>query len=124
MEQLILHMIGDYVTQSHRMANEKTRSWLWAISHSVTYGLPFLLIANWRAVAVIVVTHVFIDRLRLIRYVVFLKNWLNDVSLRWSECSGTGYDKGVPSWLAVWLMIAADNTLHIAINYLAVKWLG
>jgi hypothetical protein len=124
MEQLLLHMVGDYITQSHRMANEKTKSWFWAVAHSLVYGLPFLLIAGWQAVAVIVVTHAVIDRLRLVRYVIFVKNWLNDTSMKWESCSGTGYDKEVPAWLSVWLMIIADNTLHVVINYLAVRYLG
>lgn len=37
----------------------------------------------------------------------------------WSECSGTGYHKDKPAWLAVWLLFIADNTLHLAINGLA-----
>jgi hypothetical protein len=41
----------------------------------------------------------------------------------WSNCSGTGYPSDTPPWLAVWLLIAADNTLHIAINYAAIRWL-
>lgn len=37
----------------------------------------------------------------------------------WSECIGTGYHKDRPAWLAVWLLIIADNTLHLAFNGLA-----
>lgn len=37
----------------------------------------------------------------------------------WSECVGTGYHSSRPAWLSVWLMIIADNTLHLAINGLA-----
>lgn len=37
----------------------------------------------------------------------------------WSECSGTGYHKDRPAWLAVWLLIIADNTMHLAFNGLA-----
>ena len=41
----------------------------------------------------------------------------------WSECSGTGYHKDRPAWLAVWLMIIADNTMHLFFNGLAwVLW--
>ena len=41
----------------------------------------------------------------------------------WSNCSATGYPSDAPPWLAVWLLIAADNTLHLAINYAAIRWL-
>lgn len=37
----------------------------------------------------------------------------------WSKCKDTGYYGGRPAWLAVWLMIIADNTLHMAFNGLA-----
>jgi hypothetical protein len=34
----------------------------------------------------------------------------------WSECKATGYPPDTPPWLAVWLMIIADNTIHVLIN--------
>ena len=37
----------------------------------------------------------------------------------WVECAGTGYHHSRPAWLAVWLLIIADNTLHLAFNGLA-----
>jgi hypothetical protein len=40
----------------------------------------------------------------------------------WAECSGTGYHKERPPWMAVWLMILADNTLHLTINAAAIIW--
>jgi len=42
----------------------------------------------------------------------------------WHECSGTGYHKDRPAFLAVWLMIIADNTLHLICNALAFRYLG
>lgn len=41
----------------------------------------------------------------------------------WKYCSATGYPKDLDAWLAVWLMIIADNTLHLTINYAALRWL-
>lgn len=41
----------------------------------------------------------------------------------WSNCNATGYPSDAPPWLAVWLLIACDNTLHLLINYLALKHL-
>jgi hypothetical protein len=119
---LIAHAIGDYLVQSDWMAQEKTRRWWPAVAHAVTYGLPFLLI-TWSpiALAVIVGTHAVIDHYRLARHVVWAKNLLAPASYRhpWAECSGTGYHQDKPLWMTVWLVIIADNTLHVVINSLA-----
>ena len=131
MTELILHLIGDYVTQSDWMAQNKTkRSWP-ALCHAVVYSLPFLLLKpSWMAFAVILVTHFLIDRFRLARFVVYAKNLAlsphrpcDRERWRWLNCSTTGYPSDAPPWLAVWLLIAADNTLHLAINHLAISWL-
>lgn len=134
MIQLILHLIGDYVTQSDWMANNKTKSHLAAAVHALVYSLPFLLLdPSLLAFLTILVTHFLIDRYRLARYVVYAKNFVLsphrpcDVEYnerwRWSNCSATGYPSDTPPFLAVWLLIAADNTLHLAINYLALTYL-
>lgn len=140
---LVAHMIGDYLVQSHWMATEKTKRWWPAVAHAVTYGLPFLLITrNPVALAVIVGTHAVIDHYRLARHVIWAKNhlapWRREVAAEyehhprvhrwhapvpsWSECSGTGYPPDTPPWLAVWLLIIADNTIHILINSAAIWW--
>lgn len=126
MNELILHMLGDYVTQSDWMANEKTKAHLPAIAHATVYALPFLAIASWPAVAVVLSTHFVIDRWRLARFVAWAKNLPAPAPYRfsWADCSATGYHKDRPAWLAVWLMIAADNTLHLACNRAAIAWLG
>jgi hypothetical protein len=122
MEQLLLHLVGDYLTQTDWMAKNKTsRTWV-ALLHALVYGLPFLLIASPLAVAIIIGTHAVIDRYRLARYVVFAKNKLTQPSLSWADASATGYHKDTPPWLAVWLLIIADNTLHLCINYAAIRW--
>ncbi len=151
MIQLILHLIGDYVLQSDWMAQNKTKRFAPAAAHAIVYSLPFLLLKpSLTAFMVILVTHFLIDRYRLARYVVWVKNcalnpasfkhgWPAEMmvtgfpdeadsdahhkSLCWSNCSGTGYPSDAPPWLAVWLLIAADNTLHLAINYAALRWL-
>lgn len=124
MEQLLLHLIGDYLTQSHWMASEKTKRWWPALAHSIVYSAPFLLIGSWVAVLVIWSTHFVIDHWRLARFVVYGKNRLLGASAdTWADCSSTGYHKDVPAWLAVWLLIAADNTLHLCINYMALRFL-
>jgi hypothetical protein len=124
MEQLLLHLVGDYVTQTDWMAREKVRRNFAAAVHAFVYALPFLLLTSsaW-ALFVICSTHFLIDRFRLARYVVFAKNWATDPSLKWADCSTTGYSPAMPPWLAVWLLIIADNTMHLCINYAALRWL-
>ena len=35
----------------------------------------------------------------------------------------TGYPPTTPIWLSTWLLIAADNSIHLLINYLALRYL-
>lgn len=123
---LLCHLAGDYLLQSDWMANEKSKRWWPAVAHALTYGLPFLFVTqSLFALAVIVVTHAVIDHYRLARHVVWAKNLLAPKAYRhpWAECSATGYRQDRPAWMAVWLMIIADNTIHMAINAGAVMWL-
>lgn len=114
-DQIVAHLVGDYILQSHWMATEKTKRSLAAAIHAVTYTLPFLLITqSAAALAVICSTHFLIDRFRLARFVVWLKNG------PWLPQTATGYQADVPAWLSVWLLIWADNTLHILINGFAI----
>ncbi len=121
----IAHLLGDYVIQSDWMAEEKTKRWWPAVVHAVTYGLPFLLLTrNPVALAVIIGTHAVIDRYRLARHVCWAKNNLapRGYNPPWRECKATGYPESKPPWMAVWLMIVADNTLHVAINSAVLMW--
>ena len=150
MLQLILHLLGDYATQSHWMAQNKTKSFWAALCHAEVYSLPFLLIASPRAFLIILITHFLIDRFGLARHVVYVKNiafsppiwiaWIRCAGIgieqarngedkaqfsllwnyRWRNCSTTGYPAETPPWLAVWLQIICDNTMHLAINYFAI----
>jgi hypothetical protein len=125
MEQLLCHLVGDYILQTDAMANRKTKSSLWALAHVVTYALPFLLITRSpAALGVIAGTHFFIDRFRLARYVVAAKNSATDWGNRDKFFStSTGYLDSSPPWLATWLLIIADNTCHMLCNYVAIRWL-
>lgn len=124
MEQLILHLIGDYVTQTDWMARNKTqRLWIAAL-HAFIYSLPFLLLSpSALAILVIFITHVLIDRFRIARFVIFAKNKITDPGLAWADVSDTGHHKDTPKWLAFWLLILVDNTMHLSINYAALRWL-
>lgn len=119
----LAHMVGDYLIQSDWMAQEKTKRWWPAIAHAVTYGLPFLLVTqSLLALLVIVGTHAVIDRYRLARHVVWFKNQLAPWSFRPGH-TATGHGTDRPDWMAVWLLIIADNVLHMLINVAAVVWL-
>jgi len=123
---ILAHLVGDYLLQSDWMAQEKTRRWWPAIAHAVTYTLPFLMLTRSPpALAVIAVTHAVIDRYRLARHVIWVKNLAAPAAYRhpWRECAGTGYHQSRDLWLTVWLLIIADNTLHLLINVVAVPWL-
>lgn len=128
------------------MAQNKTRASLPAFVHALIYSLPFLLLVSsahspLAAWMVIFVTHFLIDRFRLARYVVWAKNFLGP-KCTWAielgphefyvgpartppfkYCQATGYPPDRAPWLAVWLLIIADNTMHLAINYAALRWL-
>lgn len=126
-DQLLLHVVGDYLIQSDWMATEKTKRSLAALAHVVSYALPFLLLTrSIAALAVIAGTHFVIDRWRLARYVCWAKNWLAPRKWNppWSECTKTGFpDDKQPAWIALWIMIVVDNAMHVVINGAALRWL-
>lgn len=113
-DQIVAHLVGDYLFQSHWMATEKTKRSVAAAVHAVSYAIPFLLLTQSPlALALIVGTHFAIDRWRLARFVVWAKNGCR------GEVTATGYPADTPPWLAVWLLIITDNTLHLLCNGLA-----
>lgn len=131
MEQLILHLIGDYILQTHWMAVNKVKSWTVAIIHALVYSLPFLLLRpsllGW---FVIFSAHAVIDRFSLAKYLLYAKNKITSPDLPWTYCTKTGYqdqneDKKhyCPMFITFWLYAAADNTLHLIINYASLRWL-
>jgi hypothetical protein len=126
MTQLIVHLIGDYLLQSSWMAYNKTKNSLAAFTHALVYSLPFLLLdPSLVAWSVICGTHFIIDRLALAKYIAYIKNYLSPPSqwLKWNDCSRTGYSNNTPDILAIWLLIITDNTIHLIINFLSLKYL-
>jgi hypothetical protein len=116
------------------------------------WGKPAHGFHAWGSMWTIFFSHFLIDRYRLARYVVWAKNWMGPSrpwyrvpygsGVRYTDqdegivnrfctqptppfwvCSGTGYPPTVPPWMATWLLIVADNTLHLIINFLALKYL-
>jgi hypothetical protein len=112
----LAHLLGDYVLQTHHQATRKTEAWGPALAHAATYTAAHLLVTRspWR-LAIIGGTHAVIDRYRLARHVVWAKNQLAPAAYRPLH-TATGYPEDAPPWLAVWLLIAADNTIHLSIN--------
>lgn len=123
MMALLAHGVGDYILQSHWMATEKVKRWNPAILHALAYGAPFLLLTRSPcALLLIVGTHAIIDRYRLARYVVWGKNQVAPRTYRF-PLTATGYPDETPPFLAFWLLIIADNLMHVSINAAALRWL-
>lgn len=123
---ILAHLIGDYLIQSDWMASEKTKRWWPAIAHGLTYTIPYAFVTqSWAALAVIAGTHIIIDHYRLARHVAWFKNQAAPRAYRstWEDCKATGYPEDKPPFMAVWLMIIADNTIHLLINTAAVLWM-
>lgn len=126
--QIILaHLVGDYILQNDWMANEKTKRWLPAIVHGLIYTIPYTLITqSIPALVVISVTHMVIDRYRLVKPLVWAINQLVPKKNRysWAEAKANGgYSADKPAWMSTWLMIIVDNTIHLCINAAAIYWL-
>lgn len=119
MREALAHLVGDYVAQSHWMARNKTSRSLPAVAHAVSYTACFLpLTRDWRRLAVIGGSHYLIDRYRLARHVSWAKNQVGPAEQRPGH-TPTGFPEDTPEWLAFWLMIITDNTMHLLINHLA-----
>lgn len=116
MDQLICHLLGDYVLQTDWMARTKVSSMFAAIIHALVYTLPFALITGFSwALAVIFSTHVLIDRYRLAGHIMRIKQWPWG---RRTPCPPP------PPEMHTILLIVIDNTIHLTINYLSIKYLG
>ncbi|MDZ7360606.1 MAG: DUF3307 domain-containing protein [candidate division KSB1 bacterium] len=116
MEQLICHLVGDYVLQTNWMVRHKHEKISVAVVHALTYLLPFVLITRSApALAIIFVTHTLIDHFRLARHLIRLRNWC------WTD---NGFPEETPSHIAQAVSIVVDNTLHLLINFLAIRYFG
>lgn len=123
--QIMAHLVGDYILQSDWMVKEKGSSNLAALLHVFFYTLPFLLITQAPlALGMIAGTHFVIDRWRLARVLIWAKNRPWPGSLPWSECKATGYPPNLPVWMSTWLMILVDNVMHLLINGAAIHYFG
>lgn len=124
-DQLVAHLVGDYLLQSEWMAARKTRQSAATLFHCVFYLIPFLFITqNPYTLAVIGGTHFVLDRWNLARHFIWLKNSPWPDSPSWQDRTETGFPADTPPWLAGWLLIIVDNTLHIVINGFAIHFIG
>jgi hypothetical protein len=113
MEQVLLHLWGDYIVQSHWMAvNKKEKGWMGDLAcflHCLTYTLPFILISqNIVVLFLICYSHYYIDRFNLVQW--FMKT-------KWKGDFGFGI-------FAPWSTILIDNILHLTCNFLIFKYIA
>lgn len=123
-DQITAHLVGDYLIQSHWMATEKTKRSVAAAVHASSYTLPFLLLTGSPlALSIIAGSHFLIDRYRLARWVIWTKNrpWPGGSAC---DATATGYPADTPAWLAVWLLIISDNTIHLLCNAASLRFLS
>ncbi len=148
MQQLLVHLLGDFVLQSDWMAmNKSKRSWP-CLVHVLIYTSCFLLLTfSWKALLVIGVTHFLIDRFHMpLRRLIWLKNHLGPglKFVPFEKCKWTGYYDNLDAeafhksytdevingfgprlnYVTLWLYIITDNFLHLSINFLALKYLS
>lgn len=137
---ILAHLFGDYILQNDYLANEKTKRFEPALIHAALYTLAyaglFVLLgirddsaslpgALW-ALGIIGVTHLFIDRYRLVKPLIWALNQIGPRSGRysWADAKANGgYSASKPAWMSTWLMIVVDNSIHLAINAAAIYFL-
>ena len=134
MEQLLIHVFGDYFLQSDYMALNKNKNSYICAAHCFLYTVPFLLLTHDPiALFLIFLTHFLEDRWSTIRYLIWFKNHLNPLFQYppFKYCSTTGfYDDwnsenkpSRPKFITTWLYIICDNSFHLACNFLILKYL-
>jgi hypothetical protein len=118
MSRLVAHLVGDYVVQSDWMAAAKVygdskTARKAATIHASLYTACFVpFTRNPIRLAVIGITHGLLDHYRPLPKLIHRK----DVLLSPVSWPATEADK-VPFWLS----IVVDNTIHLAINELALR---
>lgn len=146
MEQLLVHLLGDFGLQSDWMALNKSKRSIPCLVHVLIYTACFLLLTtSWKALLVIGGTHFLIDRFHTpLKRLLWLKNHLGPTMEYppYEYCNSTGYfddspynikqaDEGMIKkfgkprhfYITIWIYIAIDNMIHLAINNLALAYL-
>jgi hypothetical protein len=119
MLQILFHLAGDYALQNDWMAQNKTKGWWPGIAHALTYSALFAFIApSPLAWLVICLTHFLIDRYKLAaKWIAFFER------VPAPDAGRFGYSRHKPEYMAFWLMVIIDNTMHLAANYAAITYL-
>lgn len=124
-DQIVAHIVGDFILQTDWMAREKVRRSFACLVHVVVYTLPFLWLTQVpETLLVIAGTHFAIDRWRLPKYLIWVRNLPFPGNRPWSESSQTGFGKDVPDDMARLLYIIVDGICHVLINGVAIHYLG
>lgn len=148
MNQILVHLLGDFVLQSDWMALNKSKRFWPCFVHVCIYTSCFLLLTtSWKALLVIGATHFFLDRYHVImKRFIWLRGHLNPQFSypEYAKCDTTGYYDDSPYNtkkftsgdgstemyakprifpVSIWLYIIHDNFLHLVINYFALKYL-
>lgn len=123
--QLLAHLIGDYIIQFDSQAVTKKEPTLKGAtacaSHAITYALPFLyLTTSWKALLFIIVTHFLIDHSQFVAKFIWWKNNMFKTNYEFKD-SICGFANTRPQYLAVWLCIIIDNILHLVLNAIAIN---
>jgi hypothetical protein len=113
MNQLLCHLVGDYLLQNSYMGWNKSKSSWICLLHVLLYTGVFLSITTgWQALLFIGTTHFLIDRFQLPKYLIWLKD-------RGSIKDNMGYAPHIPPYMAFWLYVITDNSLHLLCNAFA-----
>ena len=145
MEQLLIHLFGDFVLQTDKQALNKKKNTYYGfrmcLTHCAIYTFPFILLTqSLTALVVIFSTHFVIDKTNIVAYFIAIKNGTRayyrskvPILLRSSkteedlstyyDISNFGFNVERPFAISIWLMIITDNTIHLIINYFAIKYL-
>ena len=121
MEQLLAHLVGDYVLQNGWLGTtKKNRNFMGGVAcliHCLIYTSVFLFITtNPIHLALIFITHFVIDRYHWIEWFIMIKEKEMDIT-------NHGFPKDTPHYFALWRFIIDDNTFHLVLNYLIIKFI-
>lgn len=134
MEQILLHLFGDFIIQNDNVGVRKKEKsltgLLYCIFHCITYSIPFILITNWYGVMLIAIGHFVIDRWNIIGNYIALKNnvytevhTVNETKIkRVLNTKNFGYKSERPFAVTIWLYIIQDNSIHLIWNYLVILY--
>jgi len=98
MHFIYAHLLGDYLFQNDRMAQNKKKSDLWCSIHVVCYMVPFIFCGlDWWQFLAIAIQHYAIDRTQFVMWFMKVK----------------GQEQFATGPCSPWSIIVMDNILHI-----------